>query len=236
MLRSLEQRLVVFSLTSVLVACSHTPKAATYPGAYSIDHRPLEPFLSIQQSSSGAVLHIDPDADFSDYSSILIDVVVLWGTPGTSQAISPRDARWATRHLYAAFESGLKDYFQIVGREGPTVLRLRGAIALSTAAARPDRFVAAASAADESATVLELDDADVLDSAYLEVSITDSESDELLVASVVNVSELAPEDTAGADRAEAAIELWINGVREGLVELVGTPHEPRIGPHVGGSQ
>ena len=118
------QGLLALALALMLTACSTTRQTRSVePSGFLGSYARLRPGSGDQAQ----LVYINPAADFSQYSAVMIDSVTLWQSSSTSK-ISTEDQQALTDYLYAALHDQLGEDYRIVDAPGPGVMRLRAAI------------------------------------------------------------------------------------------------------------
>jgi hypothetical protein len=91
----------------------------------------LGDYSELQPGGEGqvALRYINPRAQFSRYSKVLIDPVTLWVSEGSSVSGVPvEDRKMLVDYVHTALSDSLGKDYALVGEPGPGVMRLRVAI------------------------------------------------------------------------------------------------------------
>lgn len=106
-------------------ACGGGSRSEPEPSGFLMDYSRLAP----SERGTGVLVWVDPDVDWSVYSKIMFDPVVIALTPEAEQRdLDPEDLRHHARKLQRKFENGVADRYAIVEVPGPGVLRIRLAL------------------------------------------------------------------------------------------------------------
>ena len=109
-----------------LVACSATQQAPVQTkGACAFlgsDCNRLTPGTSGQ----AALRYVNPNAQWTQYSKVIIDPVTFWGTDQTQ--VSPPDQQMLTNYFYEALTKQLGKKFKVVDKARPGTMRIQVAI------------------------------------------------------------------------------------------------------------
>ena len=111
-------------LCFVLSACATTrQRRSAEPSGFLGDYSDLRE----GEGDEALLIYINPAADFSQYSAVMIDSVTLWRSAETSK-VSAEDQQALTDYFYAALQKQLDKDYKIVDAPGAGVMRLRAAI------------------------------------------------------------------------------------------------------------
>jgi hypothetical protein len=78
------------------------------------------------------LIYINPNAQWSQYTKVMIEPVTFWGDP--SSKVSAQDQQQLCSYYYNKINEDLSQKFQIVDRAGPGVMTVRVALTDPTAA------------------------------------------------------------------------------------------------------
>lgn len=113
--------------TLAATACSTTQQVSVKEGDVKCaflgsDCALLEPGAEGQM----ALRYVDPKADWSKYTQVMIDPVTFWG--GTSSGVSAADQEALTNFFYQALRTQIGQNFALADAPGPQVMLLQVAI------------------------------------------------------------------------------------------------------------
>jgi hypothetical protein len=205
----------------ILAACPTTRQAGSveksgFLGDYSI----------LKEGKDGRALlyYRNPDTDFTKYDKILLDPITLWRPPDTDLAkLDEDDAQRLGLLLYRKVKSELIKDYEFVDEPGPGVLRLRLAITEASDANAPLNLVTTIVPPFlvlSGVKALATGTGAFMGAASLEGEITDSVTNELLIAAVdrrVGVKNISNAWRTW-DEVEDAYDYWARRIRERLAE------------------
>ncbi len=172
-----------------------------------------------------ALVYINPNVDWKQYTKIMIDPVQFWDSDNSGVSLS--DQQTLTTYAYNKLTEDLSKNFTLVNQPGPGVMRLQVALVNAAAATPGLRSVSVVipqlrvlNAAQSLATGSYA----FVGSAQAEMKATDSATGQLLAGAVdqraggVSLSSAA---TWKWGDAEAAIDYWAQRISDRLLELQG---------------
>jgi hypothetical protein len=117
---------VLFAVSVALVACPTVRGRRGVPAQRGFlgDYSELQKI----EGYDAQLLYINPEARWTDYDAVEIDSVTLWAGEGTDR-LKPEDQQRLTDLLYTAMYEELGTQFRIADEPGPSVVRLRIALA-----------------------------------------------------------------------------------------------------------
>lgn len=185
----------------------------------------LKDYSQLKPGAEGQTLlvYINPNAQWSKYTKVIIDPVQFWADPGTS--VPAQDQQALCGYFYNVLKENLQKTYTIVDQPGPDVMRIQAALTDATAATPGLRSV---SVVVPQARVLNLIQSmgtgsyAFVGSAEAEAQIIDSVTGERLAASVdkrLGGMALSSAVQWKWGDAEAAMNYWAEKLSVRLVEL-----------------
>ena len=111
-------------LSLALAACATTRQTRSVePRGFLRDYTQLQK----GEVDEAQLRYINPNANFSQYDSIILDSVTIWHDDETEE-ISQADQQMLTDYLYTALHEQLSQDYRMVVIPGPGVMRVRAAI------------------------------------------------------------------------------------------------------------
>ncbi len=172
-----------------------------------------------------ALVYINPNVDWKQYTKIMIDPVQFWDSANSGVSLS--DQQTLTTYAYNKLTENLSKNFMLVNQPGPGVMRLRVALVNASSATPGLRSVSVVvpqlrilNAAQSLATGSYA----FVGSAQAEMKAVDSVSGQFLAGAVDQRSggvSLSSAATWKWGDAEAAIDYWTQKISDRLLELQG---------------
>lgn len=113
---------------ALLAGCagSRQPRGTPVESGFLRDYSQLQP----GGDGRARLVYIAPDANFAAYDAVIVDSVTLWpGADSKLEKLSREDQQALADGMYAALVKALGQDFRIAQTPGPTVLRVRAALA-----------------------------------------------------------------------------------------------------------
>jgi hypothetical protein len=207
----------------VLSACATTrQRRSAEPSGFLGDYSDLRK----GEGDEGLLDYVNPAADFSQYSAVLIDSVTLWRTSETA-GLSAEERQALTDYLYSAIHKQLREDYEIANAAGIGVMRLRAAITEAEGAKVLAATVTSVVPQMRMLTTLggmATDTAALVAKVGLEGEITDSLTGVRLMAMVDRRAGTKSLSGGMAEwsRVEKAFDFWAERLRKRLAELRGS--------------
>lgn len=213
-------RLVVVAAASLVAGAGcaelHPPRAPVSPAGLLTDPALLNP-----GPAQGPVLvYVAPDSDLSHYGRIMLDPVTVWrGHQGSAAAPSQANAQILADALYTILYDELSQDYLIVSEPGADTLRLQAG--LGPPDDRAPGLAVISTRIPQMRLITQLQrlpqDGSAFGGAAFEVRVLDSESGQLLEASVDRWPNhpIGDGEEAGPS-AERALQAWSRLLRERL--------------------
>ena len=209
---------------NIIAKASGDQPAAVPTSGFLGDHSQLQP----GKEGQTALVYINPNAQWSKYTKIILDPVQFWASPDTK--VSPDDQKTLCEYFYNEVKEDLeKSGYTIVSQPGPDVMSIQIALTDATSATPGLR---SASVVVPQAHVLNLVQSmgtgsyAFVGSAQAEAQITDSVTGERLAASVDKREGGMALSSALQWKwgdAEAVMDYWADKLTTRLGELKGEP-------------
>jgi len=177
------------------------------------------------QEGQAAMIYINPDVQWTQYSKVMIEPVQFWDDPDTK--VSPSDQQVLTAYFYNQLKEELEKNFTIVDQGGPGVIDLQVALTNATSATPGLRTVSVLVPQARILTAgasLATGSYAFAGSAEAEMKATDSASGQLLAGAIDKRSGGMSLSSAAQWQwgdAENAMNYWAEKISSRLLELQG---------------
>ncbi len=201
-----------------LAACAAGQSGKAKPSGFLGDYSALH----AGEKGQALLVYVDPQASFATYHKIMIDPVTIWRNADT-KALSPIDAAALVDDLDDVLRITLDRDYQIVGKPGADVMRLRVAITeaegshvVGSLSDRLDPELQAATSTQPSSETRGF-----VGRAGIEAELLDATTGKRLAAAVDRRAgaHTVSEDKGTWDDVEDAFRYWADRLRDRLAEL-----------------
>lgn len=184
--------IVVVGFALVMTACAHTEKAGGYGAAEPSGFLKKEDYAKLKpgtEDTDETLMYVGADtAKFKTYTKVWLEPVTVWrGEKSSAKDLDKEDADYVAQYLQARLNEELQKDYTMVQEAGPNVVRVRFGITEAEkgipgldniTALHPGALLISKGKKQISGTE------SFVGATTIEMKLTDSQTDELLVAAV----------------------------------------------------